>query len=131
MRITRSADFAVRIVLFLGVEGKPYTMPELADKLFIPYNNLSKLVQYLAKAGILQTKQGKKGGVQLLKPMADISLKNVIDVIDGPTRLSDCLADPRFCSLTQVCKLKNVLSDLQNKIDILLDDISIKQISEG
>ena len=131
MKMTRSADFAMRIVLFLAVEDKSYTMPELADKLVIPYNNLSKLVQYLAKASIVQTKQGKHGGVKLLKSTSDISLKNIVDVIDGPTRLSDCLADSQACALTQTCKLKGVLQNLQNKIDNLLQEVTIEKIAKG
>jgi Rrf2 family protein len=128
MKITKSADFAIRLILFLAIENKPQTMPKIAEILYIPYNNLSKLVQALSKAGVIQTKQGKNGGIQLLKSPEDISLKTIIDVIDGPTRLSDCLADTRFCALTQTCKLKGVLHDLQHKIDDLLSEVSISKI---
>ncbi len=106
-------------------------MPELSKTLIIPYNNLSKLVQALSKAGIVQTKQGKNGGIQLLKSPEEINLKIILDVIDGPTRLSDCLADHRFCSLTQNCKLKGKLLDIQNQIDTLLETATLAQINKG
>ncbi len=130
MKITKSADFAMRIVLFLADEQRPYTMPELAERLVIPYNNLSKLVQSLNKAGILQTKQGKNGGVRLFKSPDAISLKSVLDVIDGPTRLSDCLSDHQFCSLTRTCRLRGALNDIQNQIDGLLQGATLQSIME-
>lgn len=121
----------MRVVLFLSTEQRAHTMPHLAEVLSIPYNNLSKLVQSLSKAGILQTKQGKNGGVQLLKPAEDINLKTILDVIDGPTRLSDCLIDHRFCSLTQSCKLKNALNTIQHQIDELLENATLVTIQNA
>jgi Rrf2 family protein len=130
VKITKSADFAMRIVLFLADEQQSYTMPQLSEKLVIPYNNLSKLVQALNKAGILQTKQGKNGGVKLFKSANDISLKSILDVIDGPTRLSDCLSDQHFCTLNNTCRLKGALNDIQTQIDALLCDATLQKIME-
>ncbi len=106
-------------------------MPTLSERLGIPYNNLSKLVQALSKAGIIKTKQGKNGGIQLLMRPSDISLKTILDTIDGPTRLSDCLLDHRFCSQTQDCKLKGKLFDIQNQIDAILKNATIEEINKG
>ena len=131
MRITKSADFAMRVVLFLSNEKCPHTMPQLAEILKIPYNNLSKLIQALSKAGIVQTKQGKNGGVQLLKSPEEISLKTVLDVIDGPTRLSDCLVESKSCTLSCTCKLKNKLNEIQTQIDALLEGATLKVIQDA
>ena len=121
MKLTKSADFALRIVIYLASpQGKGATMPLLAETLSIPYNNLSKIVQALAKAQVLQTRQGKNGGVALLRRPDQISLKTVIDVIDGPTRLTECLVNKDFCSLNGVCQLKSALGDVQRQIDTIL-----------
>ena len=131
MKITKSADFAMRVILCLASDDKVETMPYLSEKIDIPYNNLSKLVQALSKAGIIKTKQGKNGGIQLLMKPADISLKTILDTIDGPTRLSDCLIDHRFCTQTQGCKLKGKLLDIQNQIDTILQNATIEDINKG
>lgn len=121
----------MRVVLYLSTEKKSLTMPQLADLLHIPYNNLSKLVQSLNKAGIIQTKQGKNGGIQLLKTPDTLNLKMIVDVIDGPTRLSDCLANHDSCTLSSHCKLKSKLRDIQTQIDTLLEEATLAEINKG
>ncbi len=102
-------------------------MPTLAETLEIPYNNLSKLIQQMARGGIVQTRQGKNGGVSLISTET-LSIKDVVQIIDGPTRLSECLKDHDFCSRSGKCKLKNVLAHIQTDIDHLLDSYKIAQL---
>ena len=102
-------------------------MPFLAETLKVPYNNLSKLIQQMARGGIIQTRQGKNGGVALISP-ENLSIKDVVQLIDGPTRLSECLKNHDFCSRIGECKLKGVLADIQHDIDHLLDSYKIAQL---
>lgn len=125
MRLSKSADFAARIVVYLASEEGPHTMLCLAKKLEIPFHNLSKLVQALSKASVIETKQGKNGGIRLAKNPDEISLKTVIDVIDGPTRLSDCLTSSKACTLTGHCRIKEKFAQIQGKIDQLFDEVKI------
>jgi len=97
----------------------------------IPYNNLAKIVQTLAKGQIVQTRQGKNGGVALLRRSDQISLKTVIDLIDGPTRLSECLVNKDSCSLNMFCQLKSALGDVQRQIDSILDKKKISSFVIG
>lgn len=128
MKLTRSADFALRIVIHLAGEESS-TMPELSRNLQVPYNNLSKIVQTLAKGGILETRQGKHGGVRLNADAGSISLKNIIDLIDGPTKLSGCLVnDHDNCVLLHGCKLKSVFSKLQSDINTLFENVKIAEL---
>jgi Rrf2 family protein len=127
MKLTKSADFALRIVIHLAQNPSGSTMPFLAETLKVPYNNLSKLIQQMARGGIIQTRQGKNGGVALISP-ENLSIKDVVQLIDGPTRLSECLKNHDFCSRVGECKLKGVLADIQHDIDHLLDSYKIAQL---
>lgn len=128
MRLTKSADFAMRILICLAQENGPLTMPVLADRLQISYHHLSKLVQKLRKAQVLHTLQGKNGGVSLLSTPQEISLRQIIDLIDGPTALAECLDQEGECAFSCDCKLKVALSGVQKKINGLLDDIHIVDV---
>lgn len=129
MKITKSADFALRLVMYLSSQKQAITLQVLAKQLFIPYHNLAKLVQQLSRAGILSTKKGKSGGICLAVPSHDISLKQVVDVIDGPVRLSHCLNQKvNVCEFSSTCQLKNALGDIQNKIDTLMHDVKISTL---
>ena len=125
MKLTRTADFALKVLVYLSGEKELITMPVLSQKLAIPYNNLSKLVQTLAKAQIVQTKQGKNGGLKLLKKAENISVKMIVDLIDGPTNLADCIGNSEFCKSNKTCRLKGKLKYIQNKIDEVLEEVKI------
>lgn len=128
MKLTKSTDFALRILIYLAKQKNFSTMPVISKKLDIPYNHLTKLVQNLSKSSLIHTKKGKTGGVQLLMPAKEISLKKVIDLIDGPTILSDCQKTPELCTLSKDCKLKTVFHHLQTKINTLMDDVKIAEL---
>ncbi len=130
MKLTRSTDYALRILIHLAKSQEPKTMRELVVSLHIPYNNVMKLVQRLSKSKLLITRQGKGGGITLgIDPKA-ISLLQVIQVIDGPTELSQCGNDgSHACELTELCQLKHVFSSIQSRINGIFDAVSVGEIA--
>ncbi len=128
MKLTKSTDFALRVLIYLAQSEKPMTMPVLSDKLGVSYHHLCKLIQTMHKAGIVQTQQGKNGGVWLMRKADVISVKDVIDVIDGPTRMVECLDGSSDCVLLNGCKLKTVFGQLQNQINTMLDGVKLSQM---
>ena len=123
MQITRQADYAVRAMVYLAQLGpdKPTATREIAKQKSIPPSFLAKIVSQLSVAGLLQTSRGAHGGVSLAKPAESISLLDVVQAIDGPILLNDCVADTNFCTYDDSCPLKPVWCDAQK---MLLDHLS-------
>jgi len=131
MKLSRTTDFAMRVLMYLARRPQDsFTTNFLADELDIPYNNLTKIIQSLVKAGVVVARKGKNGGITLGKPPEDIRLKTVIHTFDGPTQLSECLVDAKFCSQVGCCKLQTVFHDIQTKIDQLFNDVTIASLVE-
>lgn len=129
MKLTKTADFAIRVLIHLSKEPeKVHHMSVLSKKLMIPYHNLTKLIQTLSKAQFILTKKGKGGGIKLSVAADKLNLKMIIDLIDGPTVLSDCQRNESLCGLSTTCKLKSTFNDIQNKINILLSDVTLNQL---
>ena len=128
MRLTKSVDFSMRILIFLAKSQAPVTMPELSSRLHISYNHLSKLIQRLRKEGLIKTIQGKSGGIFLLKNPSEIDLKMVVDLMDGPTMLSQCLGDVSACHLDAECKFKMALLNVQTKINDEMKKIKLEEL---
>jgi Rrf2 family protein len=115
MQITRQADYAVRAVLHLarlGPEGQASTA-NIAQEQHIPSTFLAKIVSQLAGAGLLVARRGARGGVRLARPAEAISLLQVVEAIDGPVLLNECLADPQNCPLSPACPVCAVWNDAQ------------------
>ncbi len=128
MKLTKSMDYATRVLIVLG-RGNTAKMPDLAEKLGIPYNHLVKIVQNLNRAGFLQTQTGRNGGIRLAKSPADISLKDILWATEGPVLLSECLSGGRdTCILNGHCKLKETFNALQGQIDRLFDEVKLAQV---
>ncbi len=132
MQITRQADYAVRAMVYLAQhqsETKPST-GTIAKEKNIPPSFLAKIVSQLSVAGLLQTSRGAKGGVALAKPAEDISLLDVIEAIDGPILLNDCVADSTMCTYDETCPLKPVWCDAQKMLVDHLSRATFAQFAE-
>jgi Rrf2 family protein len=93
MQITRSGEYGLRGLLFLA--RRPSNgfvfVSEISKYQHIPETFLAKIFQRLSKAGLLRSSRGSKGGFSLGKPAGSISMREVIEAIDGPIALNRCL----------------------------------------
>ncbi len=111
MQITRQADYAVRAVLHLAelnTNGKRAPTSKIADEQQIPPSFLAKIVSQLSVAGVVQTSRGARGGVSLARNPSEISLLEVIEAIDGPITLNECVTNPKACPFRQHCKVHEI-----------------------
>lgn len=118
MQITRQADYAVRAVLYLAEQGEAGRAPtsRIAQEMRIPPSFLAKIVSQLSVAGVVQTSRGARGGVALAREPKDITLLEVIEAIDGPITLNECVPDRSACIFGEDCTVHNIWRDTQAKL---------------
>lgn len=123
MQITRQADYAIRAVLYLSKigNGQRASTSQIAQEQHIPPSFLAKIVSQLSVAGLLQTSRGARGGVSLARAPKDITLLEVIEAIDGPILLNECVADEANCTFSEDCPLRPVWCDAQKELVARLD----------
>ena len=118
MQITRQADYAVRAVLYLAELGPDQraATSQIAEEKQIPPSFLAKIVSQLSVAGLLQTSRGARGGVSLAKPPEQISLLEVVEAIDGPILLNECVAHNGICTFGDDCPMRPIWCDAQAEL---------------
>ncbi|MBE0670006.1 MAG: Rrf2 family transcriptional regulator [Anaerolineales bacterium] len=117
MQITRQADYAVRAVLHLARNGEARTATSMiAEEQRIPPSFLAKIVSQLSIAGLLHTSRGARGGVTLARAPKEITLLEVIEAIDGPIQLNECVGDTGTCAFDADCPLRPVWCDAQEDL---------------
>jgi Rrf2 family protein len=118
MQITRQADYAVRAVLHLANlhNGDRAPTSRIAEAEKIPPSFLAKIVSQLSVAGVVQTSRGARGGVSLARSAEDISLLEVIEAIDGPITLNECVADPNSCAFGDDCPVHSIWCEAQSDL---------------
>ena len=119
MQITRQADYAVRAVLYLaqlGTDQRAATS-QIAQEQKIPPSFLAKIVSQLSVAGILQTSRGARGGVSLARDPENISILEVVEAIDGPILLNECVSgNGSSCTFGDTCPMRPLWCDAQAEL---------------
>lgn len=118
MQITRQADYAVRAVLHLARAGNSEraATSTIAKEQKIPPSFLAKIISQLSTAGLLHTTRGARGGVTLAREPKDISLLEVVEAIDGPIQLNECVPKHGVCSFEDNCPIRIVWCDAQDEL---------------
>lgn len=133
MQITRQADYAIRAVLYvskLGANQRAATR-QIAQEQHIPLSFLAKIISQLSIAGVLQTTRGAHGGVMLAKAPEAINLLDVVEAIDGPILLNECVSDTNTCNFGQDCELRAVWCDAQDDLVRRLRSTKFSQLSKA
>lgn len=101
--LSNTCKYAIRAVIYLALNDEPEKktgLKEISKELEIPSPFLGKILQTLAKNKILISTKGPNGGFSLAKPAKEITLLNIIEIIDGLDIFNDCLIGLRSCSAT-------------------------------
>jgi Rrf2 family transcriptional regulator, iron-sulfur cluster assembly transcription factor len=132
MGITQECDYALRVVLFLSEKpvNERVEAKIISESLNIPFRFLLKLLRKLSMAGILNSYRGVGGGYSLAKNPEDITMKEVIEVIDGPIFVNRCLYDVAYCNMnhSNTCNIHHVLNGIQSRLESDLIKVNFKNM---
>ena len=132
MQITRQADYAVRAVLYLArmEPNQRAATSQVAQEQHIPPSFLAKIISQLSIAGLLHTSRGARGGVTLAREPKDVTLLEVIEAIDGPIMLNECVAENSICTFDEECPLRPVWCEAQEELITRLKNTNFQQLLE-
>jgi Rrf2 family protein len=118
MQITRQADYAIRAVRYLAKQGPGQRVATsvVAREMQIPPSFLAKIISQLSIAGLVHTSRGARGGVSLARAPKDISLLDVVEAIDGPILLNECVGDTKACVFEDDCLVHPIWVEVQESL---------------
>ena len=130
MKITREADYAIRILYIIKNESGVVSAREISEKTGVSLRFSLKFLAKLSEAGFVDSKKGAQGGHFLKKPAEDISLANIIENIDGPIAISHCMEDDFCCTRVSdksECSFRKVFCAVSGKIRNELSSMKLSQ----
>lgn len=132
MRITRQADYAVRVVLYHSSRpvNSIVTVEEVSRIKQIPRSFAAKIYQRLCKAGIMKSLRGASGGYVLALEPVEISLLEVVEAIDGDLDINLCVVDQKACSMSNACAVHPVWVDLRRDIVRKMKEIKFSYLAD-
>ncbi len=132
MRISRKAEYALRALVAMARQRKSWQIQELSAKENIPIKFLEQILLALRHGGLLASKRGVGGGYSLRKAAAEISVGEVIRILDGPIALVPCAVtppgEPCTCPDPQTCPLRMLMTDVRRDLASMLDGRTIEDM---
>ena len=137
LRLTKKADYGLMALKYLaeqaGFAGQSASQSakDIAEAYHIPPQLLAKILQTLAKAGLLVSHAGTNGGYSLARAATEITAFEVIRAIDGPLFITSCITIHGACDLAGHCTIKEPLRKVNDSIKDLLSGIRIADLIEA
>jgi Rrf2 family transcriptional regulator, iron-sulfur cluster assembly transcription factor len=130
MQITRREEYALRGVIFLAKQPneKVTLVGEVSRVQKIPEKFLAKIFQRLAKAGVLRSMRGAKGGFLLRRPADEITMREVLEAMEGPLAINRCLLQRGECVEEMECPLHEIWEEAQKGLLKVLERTTIKDL---
>ncbi|WP_128891405.1 SUF system Fe-S cluster assembly regulator [Erythrobacter sp. HKB08] len=130
MRLSNLADYAVVTMTQAARHcgGGRVSASELAAETGLPAPTVQKLVSKLTAAGLLRSVRGAKGGLQLARPAAAISVADIVEAVEGPIALTACI-DGTDCAVDHNCAVKPHWPVVNEALRGALADIPLTQLA--
>ena len=133
MRVTQEADYAIRICLILDSLGEKTGASTIADIACITPKIALKVLRKLNTAGYVRSYKGVQGGYELVRSGDEIRVLEIIELIDGPVRISKCLECDHECSRNPCkldCKMHIAFGAINEKLIENLGLITVKMLHD-
>jgi len=132
LKLTKKADYGLMAMRHLAEHGHggACSAKDVAESYGIPQEALAKILQRLAKAGLLISQHGTNGGYTLARSPETISAFDVIRAIDGPLFITSCITVRGECDQTDRCTIREPLRRVNDSIEKVLRSISISEMKE-
>ncbi len=123
MRLTRGTDYGIRGIMYLATQplDKVTLLKNIVQNEQVPESYLAKIFQDLNKAGLVRSHRGAKGGFSLARPASEITLRQIIEALQGPISLNNCLDMREGCANMSVCAISEVLRIAQEQLIATLE----------
>jgi Rrf2 family protein len=129
--ISRETDYAARVLLHLALQetGERVTAQQIAQQRLIPKALVRRVVTRLAGANLIVTTRGSEGGLSLARPANEISLLQVVEAMEGPLALNQCVVEPGICPLVPACNVHVAWEHARDVIRTHLQGITFDQLA--
>ena len=133
LRFTKRADYGLMAIHYIAIHEKvgSVSTKRIAEEFRIPPELLAKILQRLAKQGLITSQNGPKGGYVLARRAAAITVGEVIRALEGPIRIVECYEEDAECPQMERCNLRRPIQKLQAAITQMMDSMTLAELTSA
>lgn len=132
LRMTKQADYAIVLMTHLAAApDRQLNAPEVALQTGLPQPIVSKILKLLARRELLASHRGAKGGYRLARSAGEISVAAVIEAVEGPIGITECVDDaPGECSQEPICPVRSNWQRINQAVRQALEEITLDGMTQ-
>jgi FeS assembly SUF system regulator len=133
IRLSKVADYGIVLMTHLARHpGRQQATPEIAAATAVPQPMAGKILKALARAELLASHRGARGGYGLARGAGEITVAEIIEALDGPIALTECIeAGPRECYIEPLCPARTNWQRINRVIREALDGITLAEMAQA
>ena len=130
LRLSKKADYALIAMKHLAIrpDAMSASAREIAEQYDIPIELMAKVLQRLARRGLVTSHQGTRGGYRLARAASVISVADISQAIDGPLTVTACSTDAENCDQYAKCSVRDPLWRIRERIVSALSTCSLQEV---
>jgi Rrf2 family protein len=132
MKISTKGRYGVRFMLDLALHARDgfVTLKDISRRQEISQKYLWQIVAQLKSAGLVEAYKGSRGGFALARSPSDVTLKDILEPLEGGCELVDCIKHPTSCDRTAACVTRTIWKELGQKLADAMAGITLKDLVE-
>lgn len=133
LRLSKKVEYAIMAIVHLDAKGHGRVWParEIAAACRIPAELLGRILHGLSRGGIMESVQGVKGGFRLKRSLDSVTLSDVIEIVDGPVRLTCCQINEKQCGQWSVCSIRRPVQRVQSDLIQYMRNLPLSAFRTG
>jgi Rrf2 family protein len=131
VQLTRGSEYAIRGMLYLARQprGRKVMTSTIARAADVSTSFLAKVLQILARSGIVESYRGTGGGFSLIKPAGEITLRQIVEAVEGDIALNECLVHKNACKRVGTCPAHKIWKEVQEQLLRVLDRANLADLA--
>ena len=132
MKLSTRGRYGVRLMFDLALHkgNGPVALRDVAERQEISEKYLSNIIPPLKNAGLVKSVRGAQGGYILAKDPRDVTLKDILLVLEGPMCLVECTDQPRVCNRADECLVREIWSEVSRRMLDAFDAFTLESMVE-
>lgn len=129
IKLNRMTDYGVVVMSQMNQHSGTITAPDLAQATGLPIPTVSKLLKQLAKSGLVESHRGVHGGYSMARDLEDINAMEIIEALDGPVALTDCVEGAEdMCNVQSLCPLRGGWDKVNSAVRKALTEVTLAEL---
>jgi Rrf2 family protein len=119
LELSSEGRYALGVLVYLALDagsGELVTADGISEEAMVPRRLLARVMAKLARAGLVETSEGRGGGSRLARPPEEVTLRDAVEAVEGPFEITHCIMQQRPCGKGRACALHDAWVDGQNAI---------------